>query len=161
GTRGDAEIAADTWRLAIGQLERVQRAGRRQVLAIGILGAQAHLDRPAANVGRALVAERLAPRDPDLLADEIESRDGLGHALLAWRGGVALEEEERGIGSAAGGSIENELDRARADVADRLAERDSRLSHRRASRRIQRDRRRFLDDLLVAALDRALALPQV
>src|SRR5205085_2500557 len=57
--------------------------------------------------------------------------------------------------------VRDELDRAGPDVADRDAELDGRFAHRRAARRIERDRRRLLDDLLVTPLDRALALPQV
>ena len=59
------------------------------------------------------------------------------------------------------GRIDDELDGAGADVADRAAERDRGLAHRGAARVVERGRRRLLDDLLVAALDRALALPQV
>ncbi len=55
----------------------------------------------------------------------------------------------------------DELDRAGAVVADRLRQRDRLLSHFFASRGIEQRRRRLLDDLLIAALDRAFALAEV
>ncbi len=75
--------------------------------------------------------------------------------MLDLQPGVDLEEVELP------GRIDDELDRAGADVADRLAERDRGLAHRGAAPGIERHRRRLLDHLLVAALDRALALVEV
>ena len=72
-----------------------QRARRRQVVALGILGAQPDLDRPAALRRRRVVAERLAARDPDLLAHEIEPGRQLGHRVLDLQPRVDLEEVER------------------------------------------------------------------
>ena len=57
--------------------------------------------------------------------------------------------------------VEHELDGAGADVADRLAGRDGGGAQLGAQRVVDRRRRRLLDDLLVAALDRAFALEQV
>ncbi len=75
--------------------------------------------------------------------------------MLDLQPGIDLEEIE------ARRRIQDELDRARADVADRSAERDRGGAHLRAQRVVDRGRRRFLDDLLVPALDRALALVDV
>ena len=55
---------------------------------------------------------------------------------------------------------EQELDRPGSDVADRLAGADGRVGQPGAQSPIHRGRRRFLDDLLMAALDRAFALVQ-
>ncbi len=57
--------------------------------------------------------------------------------------------------------VSDELDGSGTDIADRLGRRDGRIAHRLAPRRIHTGRRRFLDDLLVAALDRAVALEQI
>ena len=57
--------------------------------------------------------------------------------------------------------VGDELDRARADIVDRLRRLDRRLAHRRARRLVHARRRRLLDHLLVAALQRAVALEQV
>ena len=66
---------------------------------------------------------------------------------------VQLEEEEVA-------AVEHELRGARADVADRAGEADRGLAHPRAQLGVERDRRRLLEHLLVAALHRALALAE-
>ncbi len=48
-----------------------------------------------------------------------------------------------------------------ADIADRLRRRDRRLAHRPATSLVHAGRRRLLDDFLVAALDRAVALEEM
>src|SRR5205823_9452099 len=53
------------------------------------------------------------------------------------------------------------LDRAGADIANRARRGDRHLAELLAPRLIEPGRRRFLDDLLVTALDRAVALPQM
>src|SRR5215207_10058812 len=55
---------------------------------------------------------------------------------------------------------EHELGRAGACVADRLCEPDSGVAHLLAKPGVERRGRRLLEHLLVAPLDRALALPQ-
>ncbi len=66
---------------------------------------------------------------------------------------VQLEEEEVA-------AVEHELGRAGARVADRAPEPDRRVAHLGAQRGVQRRRRRLLEHLLVAPLDRALALAE-
>ena len=158
----DADIRAHRRR----HVDRAQRPGRRQEVALGILRAQPDLDRPAPLRRRGLHA--LAARDADLLADQIEAGRQLGDRMLDLEPRVDLEEVEAAVGVPRMEGTrrcrdpgDDELDRARADVADRAAERDRSLAHRGAARLVERDRRRLLDDLLVAALDRALALVQV
>ena len=57
--------------------------------------------------------------------------------------------------------VDDELDRAEVAVADRAGEATAASSERVARARRQRRRRRLLDQLLVAALDRAVALAEV
>src|SRR5262249_27724336 len=113
-----------------------------------------HLDRvpPQAEV-RHRRTELLAGRDPELLADDVDSRDELRHRMLDLDPGVELEEPEVA-------AVEHELGCARALVADRAGESDGRTAHRGPQRRIERRRRRLFEHLLVAALDRAVALAE-
>jgi hypothetical protein len=74
--------------------------------------------------------------------------------VLDLQPGVDLEEPERA------GGVHDELDGARAGVAERLA-RGHRGRRQLAAQALVDDRRRaLLDDLLVPALDRAVALEQ-
>ena len=61
----------------------------------------------------------------------------------------------------AGFGIDEELDRAGVVIASGAGEFHGRLGQRRADRRIERDRGRNLDHLLMAALHRAIALVEV
>ena len=105
-----------------------------------------------------LLADRqgLARRDPHLLADDVDPGGHLGHAVLDLHARVHLEEVVLAV-------AEQPLDRARAHVPDRLRRLDADRTDARAH--LRRDdplgRRRLLDQLLVAALDRAVALAEV
>src|SRR4051812_14549881 len=59
------------------------------------------------------------------------------------------------------GAVDDQLDRARAIIADRPRQRDRLLAHRLAHLGRDERRRRFLDDLLVATLDGAFALAEI
>src|SRR3546814_210236 len=59
------------------------------------------------------------------------------------------------------GARNDQLDRARAVVSDRLRQRDALLTHRLAHRRRDERRRCFLDDFLMPPLDAAFALIQI
>ena len=138
-----------------GEVEAVEPAGLRQVVGRGVLGVEARLDRVAygldpVRLGRQLLAER----DQQLQPDEVESGDHLGHRVLDLKARVHLEEEELAV------RCQQELDRAGADVVDRLGRGDRRLAHPAAQLAIDGGRGRLLDHLLVAALDRALALTE-
>ena len=98
--------------------------------------------------------EPLAHRDPELLLDEVDVPDQLGHRMFDLKPGVHLEEEERSV------LIDDELARPGADVADRGRERDRRFAHARPRRGIDGRRRALLDHLLVPALGRAVALAE-
>ena len=67
---------------------------------------------------------------------------------------VQLDEGERAV------RAEQELEGARVRVADRAAGALGGGLHRVAQLRVERGRGRLLDELLVAALDRALALAE-
>ena len=75
--------------------------------------------------------------------------------MLDLQPGVHLHEVEAAV------RMGDELDRAGADVADRLRRLHRRLAHRRAALGGHARRRRLLEHLLVAALHRAVALEQV
>ncbi len=71
-------------------------------------------------------AQRLALGDADLPRHQIEPGDPLGHRVLDLEPGVHLQEVEVPV------PVDEELDRARADVADRLRRLHRHLAHRRA-----------------------------
>lgn len=75
--------------------------------------------------------------------------------VLDLQAGVHFHEEEFAPG------IEQKLHGAGADIADGLRGMYRRLAHGLTQRRGQAGGRGFLDDLLVAALDRAVALVEV
>ena len=79
--------------------------------------------------------QRLAGGDAQLPLDQIEAGDHLGHRMLDLQPRVHLHEVEAAVG------MGDELDRARADVADRLRRLDRGLAHRaRGARRSCRAR---------------------
>ena len=102
-----------------------------------------------------LERQRCACGDGELPLDQIEAGDRLGHRVLDLEARVHLHEAE---GAVAG---DDELDGAGIDVADRASGAHRGSGHRGTGGRIDERRRGFLDDLLVAALHRALALEQV
>ncbi len=102
-------------------------------------------------------AEGLPGRDPQLPLDQVQARDQLGHRVLHLEAGVHLHEVVRRRVRAR----DDELHRARAPVAAGAGRLDRRLAHRRTRLLVEEHARRLLDDLLVAALEGALALAQV
>ena len=99
--------------------------------------------------------QRLALGDPQLQLHQVQAGDLLGDRVLDLQPGVHLQEVEGPV------AVQHELDGARAGVADRLARGDGRGGQRGAQAGVDGRRRALLDDLLVAALDGALALEQV
>ena len=101
--------------------------------------------------------QRLAGGDAQLPLDQVQAGDHLGHRMLDLQAGVHLHEVE-----ASPSGVDDELDRAGADVADRPGRGDGGLAHAGAQRRRScPGAGRLLDHLLVAALHRAVALEQV
>ena len=78
--------------------------------------------------------EPLAARDPQLPLHEVDAGDGLGYRVLHLDPPVQLEKEELA-------SLEHELGRAGADVADRLREPHRRVADLRAQLGVERGRR--------------------
>ena len=133
-----------------------QTADGRQEVAERVLGIDAALDRPAVDLHvRLLEGQLLAGRRADHQLDEVDAGDQLGDRMLDLQARIHLQEEEAAV--LAG----DELDRAGAVVADGLGEGDGLLAHGPARLLVEQRRGRLLDDLLVAALDRALALVEV
>src|SRR6476660_3105523 len=98
--------------------------------------------------------ELAAGGDADLLEYEIDVGDHLGHGMLDLDTGVHLDEVEPAV-------LVEELDRADAEllqVAHRLRHG---LADLVARRLVERGGVAFLPDLLVAALQRAVALAQM
>ena len=148
-----------------GQVERRDPAGARDGLAgrRHRLQIDARLKRVSASGARAVEAQlgqRRSGRDLNLRLDEIDVECFLGDGVLDLQAGIGLDEGEPGVVRRIGG-VDEELERAEA-VVSRLARDPSRraddpLAQARRQRRAGRD----LDQLLVAALDRAFALAEV
>src|SRR5207244_11814356 len=119
-----------------------------------ILGVQPDLDRVAAPRRAAGRLQALARGDPELLAHEVDSGRGLADRMLDLQPRVQLDAAEGPVGT------EQELERAGVAVADRLRRPFGRRFHLLAQARGERGRWRLLDQLLMAPLDRALALAE-
>ena len=105
--------------------------------------------------GRARVGQPGAARDRQLVRHEIAARDGLGDRVLDLEPRVHLEE----VGVAVVG--DEELAGAGAPVAHGGGRRSAASVMRGANLRIEGGRRGLLEHLLVAALERAVALAEV
>ena len=122
---------------------------------IGILGTNAALNRSVpVGVGDARPGSRIelfTPRDADLPLDEIGAGHHFGHRVLDLQPRVHFQEVEGAV------FVEQKLDRSRARVVDLAGNGRSRRRDPAPQVRRDGDRRRLLDDFLVASLDRALA----
>ena len=106
--------------------------------------------------GSSVMLQRLARRDADLLLHEVDAGEHLGDRMLDLDARVHLHEVERAV------LVEQHLDRARRRRSRSPSRQRTAASPIRSrSVRRQRRARRFLDQLLVAALHRAVALAQV
>ena len=133
----------------------VDLARRRGEVLVRGLGVDPALDRVPAQLDLVLGdRELLAGGDRDLLADDVEAGDHLGDAVLDLDPGVHLEEEVLVADLHA-------LDRAGAAVVDRERRVGGDLADPLAHLVVDVRARRLLDQLLVAALDRAVALAEV
>ena len=135
--------------------ERVDHAGRRRE-RLGVLGVDAALDGVAVERHVPLLERQALPRrDPDLFLDDVDAGDELGHRVLDLDARVDLEEEEVAL------VVEQELERAGVGVLDGARRVDDRAAQLAPHLLGHRDRRALLEQLLVAPLDRALALAEV
>src|SRR5450755_1636444 len=95
-----------------------------------------------------------AGSQPDLLLDDVEATDELGHSVLHLQPGVDLEEPEVAL------TIEQELGGRRILETGRLTDPD-RQGMKLDPLRVRKARRRgLLDELLVPALNGAVALTE-
>src|SRR5690606_34621422 len=149
----DAAVEADA-RAAGGMVVRDEAGPRGE--RVGVLRVDAALDGVAARHEEGLVGEqdRIARRDADLLGDEIDARDELRDGVLDLDAGVHLHESE------VAPLVHEELKRTGGRVAA-LAHRPlDGGRHVTAQLFVDDDAGRFFDELLVPALDRALALAE-
>ena len=101
-------------------------------------------------------ADRLAFEDVDLRLDDVDAGHLLGDRVLDLDARIDLDEVElAGIG------IHQELDRAGADIVGGVRDLQRVVAQLAALHRVEIGRGRALHDLLVAALDRAVALEQM
>ena len=143
---GDAGLDADR----LGQPQALETSGLRQERA-RILGIEPHLD--GRTVRPRLHVEPLPLRDPQLPLHEVDVPHGFRDWVLHLDASVQLEEEELA-------SLEHELHRACADVADRAREAHRGFRHLCTQLGVECGRRRLLEHFLVAALHRALTLAE-
>ncbi len=136
-------------------VQRQHLATGRQEPAGRVLGVDARLDRVPGERDLGEV-QRFAAGHPELPLDQVDAGDQLGDRVLDLEAGVHLHEEV-----VAGRAVDDELHRARAEVADGLRGVHRRPPHRRAGLRVEQRGRRLLDDLLVPPLEAALALAEV
>ncbi len=140
----------------IGDAEAVERPARREEALRDILRVQAPFDRVAGESDVAHgIRKRTTGSDLELEGHEVKTGHELRHRVLDLEAGVHLEEPERPR------RIQHELDRARADVADRPRRGHRGSTQLRTERGIHRRGRRLLDHLLMTTLDRALAFEEV
>ena len=130
-------------------------AGAGHEVPLRILGADPDLDRvPRRDQLLLRPAQLLAEGDADLRLDEVVVVDLLRDRVLDLQPRVDLHEVEPAVLAA------QELDGPRADVARGPAGAHSPVGEAAARRPIDDRRRRLLEDLLVAALQRALPLAE-
>ena len=134
----------------LGDAQGRDGAGGREEPAAGVLAVDAELDRVAVRLGVGVV-ERLAVGDAELLAHEVDAGDLLGDRVLDLQAGVDLEEGDVAVGA------DEELAGAGADVAGRAQDRLGRPEQLGVLLVGEEGGRGLLDELLVAALQRAVA----
>ncbi|MNV07893.1 hypothetical protein D3C71_983470 [compost metagenome] len=146
------------------QVEARERAARgaRVALRVERLGVDAPLHREAALRCRtsglhAERVQRVARSHGDLQLHEVQPRHGFGHRVLDLQARVRLDEDERQGGRR---GIDQEFKGAEAAIAHGLGHAQRGLRDLRAQRLGQRGAGRDFDQLLEAALQRALALAE-
>ena len=145
----------DPYAGAAGHAEGANHAGRRGE-RLRVFGVDAALDRVAGERDVPLLERQpLARGDPDLLLDDVDAGQELGDRMLDLEAGVHLEEIEVAL------VVEEELEGPGVGVLDGARSVDDGAAQFAAHAIGERDGRRLLDQLLVAPLDRALALAEV
>ena len=122
---------------------------------VRVLGVDAALDGVALQLHVALLDRQLfAARDADLLLHDVDAGDHLGDRVLDLHARVHLDEVELAV-------LVQELEGAGAFVADLAARLGAALADAQPRARIDVRRGRFLDDFLVPALHRAVAVAEI
>ena len=143
------------------EVHDVDTPGRGQKAVLRVLGVDARFDRRARAADLALLErQRLASGDPELPFDQVEAGHCFGHRMLDLKPRVHLEEVEV-AGPQSSRRVDDEFDRARADIARGQRRIGRGPGHCGARLLGQSGRRTFLDHLLMAALGRAVALVEV
>ncbi len=126
-------------------------AGGGTKIMLGILGVDSAFDGRTARSRR--LRHRAARRDAQLLAHQVAAEAHLGHRMLDLQARIHFEEVKVV-------ALDQELRGAGVGVVRRAREFQRRVDHLRAHRVGKSGRRRFLDNLLMAPLDRAIALAE-
>ena len=134
--------------------ELLDPAGSGREVARDVFGVDPRLDRMPAALVAAGPFEPLPGGHLELLADEVDPGHELGHRMLDLQARVQLHEVEAAL------RAEQELERPGVLVAELEARALDRRLHLFAQRGRNRRRGRLLDQLLVPALDGALALAE-
>ncbi len=171
------------------RIERRDHAARRPDGAVGVdgLGVDPRLEGEAARLGNLRLREperreRRAAGEAELELHQVETRDGLGDRVLDLEPRVRLDEGERRVAAAGrvaaemrggvpscsgfaagvrgGVRVDQELEGAEAREAHLAREPEGGVGEAVAQARRKARGRRDLDELLVAALDAALALAE-
>ncbi|CDZ87083.1 hypothetical protein RHRU231_210009 [Rhodococcus ruber] len=155
GRGGDPVLVADTGPHRVNVV--VQRARGGKIVVRGVFRVEPDLDRVPVDADLALVeSQRLAAGHPQLQGDQVQARHLLGDRMFDLQTGVHFEEVEP-----AGLVVEEILDRAGADISELPDQRHRRRAHLLAHLGGDDGRGCFLEDLLVAALDRALTFAEM
>ena len=151
---GYAGITADA--SAGGQPQPLERASPGKEVPVRIFGIQAHFDGMAGD-GQIFLSkrQRLPCGHPHLPFHQVLPGDELRDRVLYLQPGVHLHEVK------AAGGVDDELHRARSQVAHRPRRVDRGLSHGQPALLAQPRGGGFLDDLLVPPLHGAVPLEQV
>ena len=146
---------------ALREAKPVQAADGRQEPGGGIFGVEPGLHRPALNRERILCQRQpLAGSDAELPLDEVLAGDRLRHRMLDLQPGIHFHEPNP-VGPKSVCTVGDEFDRAGADIFHGLSRADRRHADGLARLGVHARCWRFLDYLLVAALQRAVALEQM
>ena len=147
-TLDDAGVPAHA--RSLGDNHRGDRPRSRQEAAAGILAVDPELDGVGVRLGVG-EAEGLAVRDAKLLADQVDPGDFLGHRVFDLETGVDLEEGDIAL------RPDEELAGAGADIPGALEDGLGRAQQLGVLLVGDEGGRGFLDELLVATLQRAVA----
>ena len=135
---------------------QVKVAGGGQKIIGRVFGIQAHFNRMAIEWHLFLGdRQRFATGHANLPGHQIEAGDGFSHRMFHLQAGVHFHKEELAAG------IQQKLHGAGADITDGLRGFHRRFAHGFSQFGTKAGCRRFFHHLLVATLDRAVALIQI